>query len=181
MRLHVFRTILAPLTIAIVFAACSSSENASPDGKITLIRGDVLANGKKASKGSIVQDGTIIRTGDDALCEIVFNERNIIRIFDRSETVLNLSPRKRNIFVKAGAIANVFKKLGRGSQQKGYRLAVTTPTAVAGIRGTSFYVRVESKESTYVCDCNGRIEVADVQFIQESRSRPAIMKPIVFW
>jgi len=164
MALSILRVTVSAIVIAIIFAACSTGEKASTDGRITFVKGDVLVNGKKASKGSIVQDGTVVKTGDNALCEIVFNERNIIRIFDRSETVLNLSMRKKTIFLKTGTLASVFKKLGRGLDKRDYRLAVTTPTAVVGIRGTSFYVKVENQESTYICDCNGRIEIADVQF-----------------
>ena len=44
-----------------------------------------------------------------------------------------------------------------------------TPSAVAGVRGTSFFMKVESPTSTYVCACNGVVQVlgADGSLLKE--------------
>jgi hypothetical protein len=37
---------------------------------------------------------------------------------------------------------------------------VRTHTAVGGVRGTVFFVSVESEESTYICTCNGETDLS---------------------
>lgn len=56
--------------------------------------------------------------------------------------------------------------LGRGSLLsslpglKGRGFAVATKTAVAAVRGTDFYVSVKGPRETYVCACEGRLEIS---------------------
>lgn len=58
---------------------------------------------------------------------------------------------KTGIDMKFGKILLALNKL------KGRRFAVRTPSAVAAVRGTEFYVDAE-KASTYICVCEGKIE-----------------------
>jgi hypothetical protein len=51
----------------------------------------------------------------------------------------------------------VLEKLSVGANGQGF--LVRTPSAVAGARGTSFFMKVESATSTYVCACNGAMQV----------------------
>ena len=45
-------------------------------GKIIALFGIVTADGNPAAEGMAVKNGTIIRTGEKASCEIIFNEKN---------------------------------------------------------------------------------------------------------
>ncbi len=41
----------------------------------------------------------------------------------------------------------------------GIDFTVKTPTAVVGVRGTAFCIQVENKNSTYICVCNGTLNL----------------------
>jgi hypothetical protein len=40
-------------------------------------------------------------------------------------------------------------------------MTVRTPSTVAGVRGTSFYLDVYSDDSSYFCLCNGELQMTD--------------------
>lgn len=61
-----------------------------------------------------------------------------------------------SIDLQTGALAAVFSKL-QALGSGGGAFGITTPTAVAGVRGTAFYIKVEDPASTYVCTCNGTL------------------------
>jgi hypothetical protein len=131
------------------------------NGEIIFVAGDVRINGKVAEVGMMVETGSTLKTAKNSFCEIVFDEKNIFKIFENSETILDFTAKSKGIFLKTGAIASVVKRLIRFIDLERYRYAVRTPTAVAGVRGTSFYVRVEKDDNTYICCCNGVICLED--------------------
>ena len=71
----------------------------------------------------------------------------------------DLSDDQKSVELKSGAIANVLKKLTKTDKSL---FRIKTPTALAAIRGTSFFVKVEDQAKTYICDCNGVIQVSDI-------------------
>ena len=58
-----------------------------------------------------------------------------------------------------GALAAVLKNLT--PTKTGNRFQIDTPTIVAGVRGTTFYVKVLNINSTYFCLCNGEVHLQD--------------------
>jgi ferric-dicitrate binding protein FerR (iron transport regulator) len=129
---------------------------------ITYLEGEVLLEGAAAEIGAEVAAGAAIRTGGESYCEVVFNRRNIFRIEQNSLVVINIEQARGSIDLQQGSLAAVFQKLaslGRGAEA----FAVRTPLAVAGIRGTVFYVRIEDPDRTYVCTCNGQIRLGDAE------------------
>ena len=62
--------------------------------------------------------------------------------------------------LRQGALTLVLKSLV--ATATGDSFLVRTPSAVAGVRGTSFFLKVESPTSTYVCACNGDVHVLGV-------------------
>ena len=125
------------------------------DGHISYLEGSVYINGAEAETGDSVVKGDLIETETDSLCEIVFNIRNIIRL--ESDSVFRIgNTMKMDFSIEKGSIAVVADKLERiaGNSE---RLVIKTPTAVMGVRGTVFYIKVESEKSSYVCVCNGTV------------------------
>ena len=143
-----------------ILSSISSVQGAQEgNGKIISISGDVRVDGKVAKVGMIVKSGSTLKTGKNSVSEIVFDGKNVLKIFENSETTLDFTTQSKGIFLKTGAIASVVKRLLKFADPDRYRYAVRTPTAVAGVRGTSFYVRVENNNSTYICCCNGVISL----------------------
>ncbi len=142
-----------------VSAGCKK-QDVSWDGKILFFTGNVLINDQQAVIEQIIKPGEEIVTSTGSVCDIIFNEKNIIRIAENSSVVLNLSDEEKNLELKQGAVTNVLKKLIRTDKDI---FKVITPAAVAAIRGTSFFVKIENQNATYICDCNGVLEVSDLR------------------
>ena len=79
-------------------AAAFSADKAS----IIYIEGDVTMNGSPASVGDDVRPGATIRTAPDALCEVVFNRKNIVHL--AGGTILTFDPK----------ISRTARRSGRG-------------------------------------------------------------------
>lgn len=152
------------LLIIIIFYSClpifSAGTNeiipANISGNIDFFEGDVSINDKPAEFGLKVINGDIVETGEDSFCEIIFNRGNIFRM--ESDTIITINWSESSLELKKGSIGAVFDKLSKviGINNN---FKIITPTAVAGIRGTAFYIRVENDQNTYICTCNGSLEL----------------------
>jgi hypothetical protein len=131
-------------------------------GVVFYLSGEVFLDGKATEIGAPVLSGATLETKNSSLCEIRFGDRNIFQIRENTLATLSLSGGGREVDLKKGAFAAVFDKLKTVAAEgrDGFRLR--TPTAVGGVRGTVFFFQVESEDSTYVCICNGRIDLEDV-------------------
>jgi hypothetical protein len=131
---------------------------ASPRGSVVFFEGDVKVDGVPAEIGKELGDKASIETGPGASCEIVFDGKNAIRIGQNSVAKLDFSGIAREIKLERGGVTAVLRKLGKIAGSDSFRVA--TPTAVAGVRGTSFCVWAE-KDETYICACNGEVRSID--------------------
>ena len=130
--------------------ALAADPKSLPQG-IVESRGEVLVNGKPATKGSAVAPGDVVETGKGAravylIDDNVFLQRQNSRVeFGNSvETFLR---------IVTGGLLSVF---GKGSSRK-----ITTPTAAIGIRGTGCYIETDEKK-TYFCLCFGAVDLQPV-------------------
>jgi hypothetical protein len=133
---------------------------ANPRGIIEYLEGEVLLNGLPAQIGQEVPPGAVLETGRGSWCEVVFAGKNIFRIESDSIARIDIELQNGAIELRQGALAAVFQKLQRVTAGKG-GFQLRTPTAVAGVRGTAFFIKVESPDSTYICTCNGSTRLAD--------------------
>ena len=124
------------------------------NGEISYTEGTVLLNGIKAEIGDSVTNGDNIITEADSVCEVVFNERNIIQI--GADSLFSIgSSSSIDFSLEKGSLAAVADKLNKIAAMK-ERLVVKTPSAVMGIRGTLFFIKVEDENSSYLCVCRGK-------------------------
>jgi len=165
-RVRVVAAALALLIPAALFAE-GAQESQAADGpqappstvvraSVDYLEGDVLVDGAPAILGMELKPGAVIDVGEGSLCEVVFG-RNIVRIYAETTAVIDIGKITNQVSVDRGAVAAVFDKL----QELGNdgQLAVRTPTAVGGVRGTVFYVRVEDEDRTFFCVCNGSVHL----------------------
>jgi hypothetical protein len=149
------KRVVAILTlILLVSCAGFSADKAS----VIYVEGDVTLNGSPATIGDSVQAGALVTTGPDSVCQIVFNTKNIIHV--AQGTVLRFDPKalSRGATLQKGAIALVLRNL-QAIQGNELRFGVRTSTAVAGVRGTCFFIAIEDENNTYICSCNGAIHI----------------------
>ncbi|MGO9411698.1 MAG: FecR domain-containing protein [Spirochaetia bacterium] len=124
---------------------------------ITYMEGTVTVDGRPAAIGDTVPLGSVVVTSAQSLADIEFNVRNVMRLSENTTLVFNPRNLQTGSELRVGALTLVLKALPSGAF--GESFLVRTPTVVAGVRGTSFFVKVESPSSTYVCACNGVVQV----------------------
>ena len=110
--------------------------------------GDVLVNGKKLTKSTVIKIGDFIETKKNS--KIKFNiGPNAFLAKGKSKFKLEDNKGVKTLNVLAGGVLAVFKK-GDGKH------AVKTPNMTAGIRGTGVFVNFdEEKKKAYFCTCYG--------------------------
>jgi len=141
--------------------APASNVSASPTrGKIVYLEGEVKIDGSAAEIGQQLGAKARIETGPNASCEIVFDEKNALRVSQNAVASLDFSGIVKEVSLKKGGLSSVLRKLGQVAGQDSFR--VVSDTAVAAVRGTCFCVWVDEK-STYVCACNGSVRTIDAK------------------
>jgi hypothetical protein len=147
------------LVLLLLLAGASASAfAASSQGEISYLEGKVSIDNVPAAIGDRVPLGATVRTDASSLCEIVFREKNIIRLGDQTTFVFNPSNLQVGSDLQKGALTLVLKNLVNGAAGD-HSFFVRTPTAAAGVRGTSFFMKVESADTTYICMCNGAARI----------------------
>ena len=147
-------------------------------GKVFDFQGDARLLRKDAERWKAVQRGMIIRQGDqivtgkNSFVEIAFDSYflNIARIEEKTRAEF-LSIEPTNIRLEDGTVFSSLEGLKPG---QGYK--VTTPTAVAAVRGTVYSVsysrKTEEAEIKVFEDHNGRKSIVEVSptFLQRDVS-----------
>lgn len=122
--------------------------------QILKIRGDVQVNGASAAQGQLLGNGDRITTADKSTCDLLIGTKDIVRIAPNSDVLFDSA--RFSFTLQKGGILSVVQKLAK---KKGYR--IKTPTAVVGVRGTTFFVSTEDGKEIYTCCCNGTIRLMD--------------------
>ena len=137
---------------------------ASVTGSATIGRGDLRT---AAAVGLPVQLGDSLHTGADGKLRVVFRDDSVIDLGESSSLVVD-----QQVFnPSAGTFSSLMRLVsGRARslvseyyRNPGASYHVETPTAVAGVRGTTFLVSYyPDSEVTEVVGIDGRIEVSSV-------------------
>jgi hypothetical protein len=137
------------------------------DAVVTYVYGEAKVQKPKKtdwtplSLGETVSQGSRIQTGKASSLELTFEDRNAF--FIKSNTDLGItasqkrgaSYRLNSFFLNTGRMLNKIKK-ATGSDS---RLEITTPSAVASVRGTEFRVSVDQAEATRTEVLEGAVNV----------------------
>lgn len=152
--------LLSLITFLMVFFSCSrSGDQYGPDSwkaKVTMVKGKVeILQGDKiqpAQLGMILNAKDIIKTSDGSI-DLRIPRVGIFKIKSNSLLTLSSLVNETKLNLKQGKIVLALKKLS-----KDQKFEVETPTAVAGIRGTSFLVKADETD-TKIGVLTGKIEV----------------------
>lgn len=127
-----------------------SAVAAEMESRIRRLQGDVRFNGKTLQIGDTLSAPLEVIAGDRAFS--AFNVgRNAYLVRANSRLAIS-APQKSGVAVNV-AVGRMLAVFEKGKAQ------ISTPTAVAGIRGTGIYVESETDRS-YVCLCYGSAELA---------------------
>lgn len=131
-----------------------------------VVRGDVKVISKKgveekAKSGLLAYEGDKIIVGADSSTKLVTLDRNVLVIGEKSELVVekydHKNPKNKVVMLKMleGSIRNA---LQQKYDQKNESFRVTTPTAVAGVRGTDFLVEYRAAaDENVICTFSGSV------------------------
>jgi hypothetical protein len=159
------RLALGTLMSLIGLVAVAAAEDV---GSVSTVRGvaEIGRGGAftPAAIGTAVQLGDTLRTGD-GIMRVVFRDDSVIDVTENSTLVIDkqvFNPEAgqynsllRLVAGKARALVNEVYGTTPGSSYE-----VETPTAVAGVRGTSFWIIYDaSRDATDVIGIQGRIQV----------------------
>ncbi len=128
-------------------------------GQLVYMEGDVEVNSRPAEIGMSIPYGARIATGEFSYCEVVFETGNVFKVMESTIAEIKIDTSNPEIFIKQGAFGAVFNKLARLTKDEYFQ--VRTESVAAGVRGTSFFVKVIDADSTYVCACNGSLNLTD--------------------
>jgi len=130
-----------------------------PNRNFYRLRGRVTVNGMEARLDTRLSGGDRLETGPGAQAIFVFDRHAfLLRQNSRMEMRSSQPSRLESIVLAAGALLSVFGKA---------ELDISTPAAVAGIRGTGAYAEA-APEKTYLCNCYGVIDIRSVAQPEES-------------
>ncbi|MFW6229216.1 MAG: FecR family protein [Alkalispirochaeta sp.] len=139
----------------------STAPGAARSGRIEFLAGDVRVDGAAAEIGAVLGSGSLVQTGSNGLVDIVFGDGNALRIEENTELTLDLADPSRGLDVSRGTVAAVFEGLESIGTGPSDTFRIRTPSTVAGVRGTAFFVRIEDVDRTYVCTCHGVMDFSD--------------------
>jgi hypothetical protein len=159
------RTFWTVLSAALVIAAAAAAEEV---GTIASVRGiaEIGRGGTRTAAvvGAPVELGDELRTGPDGQLRAVFRDDSVIDLTESSSLVVDeqvfdpeasrFSSLMRLVQGKARAL------VGKYYSTPGAAYEVQTPTAVAGVRGTTFMVAYNPDlDATEVIGIHGRVQV----------------------
>jgi len=156
--------ILTFATLVLFFALLSSHAIASKNiaivfqvkgaAKIKKVENEKF---KSLKKGVHIDSGDMIKTGEDGSVALIFtDDKSLLRIRSNTETVIQgkreMTSISKRINMEVGALwVNI--KEGKGE------FKVATPTSVASVKGTEFWVLVDKIGDTDVICLKGLIEL----------------------
>lgn len=147
------------LIAASFFFGCKKTDQTLSGGKITFTLGDVRKNGADVKSGDILGVKETLTTGKESYCDIMIGSSSV-RVKENSKIVLAA-------FISDGKIENVALDMEIGKMLcrpkkllKSESFIVKTPTAVAGVRGTSFSIESDEKKTSKVMVFDGQVKVA---------------------
>lgn len=129
--------------------------------RVASVQGGLLTlGGQPVGGGAELKDGSVLHlTAGKAVLDFG-GEGKVLLTGPADFTV-----EKRGLSLKTGGLLSVLKKLVGGFE-------VSTPSAVAAVRGTEFYVEARGEKDTYVCICDGKIDVT----ARGGAGKPVVMK-----
>jgi hypothetical protein len=146
---------MVPEKSALADAIFGSQPSRLPPGQsIYRLYGDVTVNGKQATMSTPITANDTVQTGKNS--EIVFVVGGNAMILRAESHITIQGEKKEDSSFLISALRILSGKILSVSRNKG--MAIRTPTATIGIRGTGLYIEADP-EVTYFCTCYGTTDV----------------------
>jgi len=160
--------ILAVSAALAIVLALAESVLGVPVTKVTYQKGEVfVASWKKGPwielrEGVPVAEGKFVKTGKDGVVELTLPDNSVLRLAPNTLFKLDhaLFPKKKplSFFCKV-FLGTMWAKATRAFGQLRGTFNTQTPTAVLGVRGTAYNLRVAADKSTDISVYEGKVGV----------------------
>lgn len=158
----------------VIAAACTllipqtARAEAASVAQVAEMIGQASAEGEDGTRplrlGSAVHSGETLRTGAHSRLKLLFDDRSVLTLGPGTSLTIdsavyrpNPDPERSSVFALAsGYVRAIASRWAFGGRQ---RFEVRTPTAVAGVRGTEFIVRLSESGQTEVAVIEGSVDV----------------------
>lgn len=159
---HIAPVLLLLTALGVPLSASGGGEKTAAPLRVTIthVEGTVKVDGKPAAVGQDIPLKTVLSTEAASACLVEFDGKNLLHVGEGTIAELDFTALEKTIAVKSGFVAGVMKKLANLAPGR-YGMNVRTRTAVAGVRGTVFFLKAEDADNTYVCTCNGVVHLQD--------------------
>ncbi len=158
---------VATILVILTFSGMALADNAKAIAIIMTVKGDVEvkkgdAGWASAAFGTVLDDGDKIRTGDDGFLAIVFtDDKSQLKIRPGTEITLN-GERDEDYNIAKRVNLEIGELFADVTKQKG-SLQVATPTSVASVKGTEFWVIVQIDGVSQVMTLEGLVEFLSLE------------------
>jgi len=158
--------------VSILFFQCNQVKKPDlPIARVTYLTGTAVrfigATEKQLVVGDFLNEGEAIKTGANSTAELFIKGQGIVRLSEKTEaSLVSLQEDAKNrVDIQAGAAAFFLKKMDRKGE-----FTVNAPTALAGVRGTTFMVSVENPNATKISVYDGAVAA------QNSKGKEVILE-----
>ena len=143
---------------------CSKKEQKTISAKLSFLKGDVTVTRQGASQKAVLNmrltQDDVVKTGPDSEVNILFANIGVSKIKQNSEIIIKSifeTVDGETIIINAskGKIFSALKKLSKDKSS----FEIHTPTAVAGVRGTTFLVIVVPGKHSRIGVFSGSVEI----------------------
>ena len=125
------------------------------DGDVSIRRGNTTL---EADFGLPVFQGDVLETGSNSLLIIQLNSKGELKLRGNTILILEATGKETSIILNSGSVFAKVNKLVNSS------FSVRTPSMVAGVRGTEFFVAygrtVETEPDVWLCVNEGSVNVS---------------------
>jgi hypothetical protein len=127
-------------------------------GIVNLVIGQASVSNVPLHKGDKVRVGETIDTGAKSLVRVVLTEGVAFQVGPQSSIRLeHVQGQPTTVNLLKGYVLSHVKKLSTPPKQARFR--VLTKSAALGVRGTTFFAKLEKDGRTFLCVCEGTVNV----------------------
>lgn len=123
-----------------------------PERRFLQVQGTVTMDGQAVEMGTEIPTTAEIKTEEDGYAVITLVRGGITEI--RAKTVVQIGTSARKEISLKLVIGALWSFLPSSSSYE-----VETSNAVAGVRGTVFYTETRNGKASYICSCDGDVEL----------------------
>jgi hypothetical protein len=155
---------LVPLVSASLLLIVGTVAGAQ-DGRIEYVEGDVWieTDGRRAVAdfGMELSEGDLVVTGTDGVAVVTVTEGSQIKLRENTVVAIDTRTTSGSVDLRQGGI---FARVRQAATGESRSFSVRTPTVVAGVRGTEFFVAygrtIESLPDVWLCVNEGSVEIS---------------------